>query len=42
MTVKLPAINNLAMKDRDEFLELRESLDRSIEIMKQHPALVIY
>ncbi|MDR3208845.1 MAG: peptidoglycan DD-metalloendopeptidase family protein [Rickettsiales bacterium] len=42
MTVKLPAINNLANKDKADFLELREHLDKAMELMRLHPTLVVY
>ncbi len=37
MTVKLPAISNLAKKDKERFLEYRKVLDEGVEHLSKHP-----
>ncbi len=37
MTVKLPAINNLGKKDKEQFLKYRQVIDDGIEHLSKHP-----
>ncbi|MDR1826582.1 MAG: M23 family metallopeptidase [Rickettsiales bacterium] len=42
MTVKLPAIDNLAGDDKAGFLDLRPKIDESMNLMKKFPDLAVY
>ena len=41
MTVKLPAISNLAKEDKKKFIEYRKDLDEAIDKLKDKPNMFI-
>jgi murein DD-endopeptidase MepM/ murein hydrolase activator NlpD len=42
MSVQLPAIDNLDKEDKSDFLALRSQIDKSADLLKRFPTLVIY
>jgi murein DD-endopeptidase MepM/ murein hydrolase activator NlpD len=42
MTVKLPAIDNLGDADKSAFLDLRQRLDKAIDLLRSHPTLALF